>query len=65
MHRDPVCGKKMNPNKAHVKVRYAGADYYLCCPRCQSEFEAAPKRYVDQAGKRAAPGQRRGPSGER
>jgi YHS domain-containing protein len=48
MHRDPVCGRKINPNKAYVKLKYDGEIYYLCCPLCQSEFEKTPKKYVEQ-----------------
>lgn len=32
MDRDPVCGKKMNRNNAHVTIEYKGERYYLCCP---------------------------------
>lgn len=46
MDRDPVCGKRMNRNKAHVTIRYDGKEYLLCCPKCQAEFEQAPEKYV-------------------
>lgn len=45
-YKDPVCGKKINRNKAHVKVRYEEEDYYLCCPLCQATFEKNPKNYI-------------------
>ncbi|VAX27811.1 hypothetical protein MNBD_IGNAVI01-220 [hydrothermal vent metagenome] len=47
-HRDPVCGRKMNPNKSHAKIKYGGEIYYLCCPLCQSEFEKEPDKYIRQ-----------------
>lgn len=46
MNRDPVCGKRVNVNRAHVKVHHEGEDYYLCCPLCQREFERAPEKYT-------------------
>lgn len=45
-HIDPVCGKRMNANKAHIVITYDGEDYYLCCPLCQKEFEQNPQKYV-------------------
>jgi len=48
MHRDPVCGKRMNANKAYARIKYGGEIYYLCCPLCQSQFERDPKIFVDQ-----------------
>ncbi len=49
--RDPVCGKRLNRNKAHIEVEYEGEIFYLCCPLCQREFEKNPEKYV-QADKR-------------
>lgn len=46
MDRDPVCGKKMNRNKAYITIKYNGVNYYLCCPLCQSEFEKNPEKYA-------------------
>lgn len=42
IYRDPVCGKRLNRNKAHIAIDYEGWAYFLCCPRCQREFEANP-----------------------
>ncbi len=47
MDRDPVCGKKMNRNKAHFTIKYNNTNYYLCCPLCQKEFEQDPEKYVN------------------
>ncbi|TET67085.1 MAG: YHS domain-containing protein [Candidatus Aminicenantes bacterium] len=43
---DPVCGKKINRSKAHVRLKYEDEIYYLCCPKCQAEFEKDPKNYL-------------------
>lgn len=45
--RDPVCGKKINPNKAYAKVKYGKETYYLCCPICHAEFEKEPEKFID------------------
>ena len=58
-HHDPVCGKRLNPNRAHVTVTYQGTTYLLCCPRCQSEFENDPARYVRFPGNRRSAGRGR------
>ncbi len=45
-HRDPVCGKRVNRNKAHIVIEYKGGEYLLCCPLCQAEFERNPEKYL-------------------
>ena len=45
-NRDPVCGKRVNRNKAHIVIEYRGRDYLLCCRLCQAEFERDPEKYV-------------------
>jgi YHS domain-containing protein len=45
MIKDPVCGKRINRNKAHIVIEYEKEKYYLCCPICQSEFEKDPRKY--------------------
>jgi YHS domain-containing protein len=42
----PVCGKRINCNKAHVTIEYQGLEYLLCCPVCQAEFERDPEKYL-------------------
>lgn len=49
--RDPVCGKKINPNKAYAKVKHGKETYYLCCKLCQSEFEKDPKKFIKNLNK--------------
>lgn len=46
MHRDPVCKRKINPNKAYISITHNDVDYYLCCPLCQREFERDPGKYI-------------------
>lgn len=46
MFRDPVCGKHINRNKAHIVVEYERIAYFLCCPLCQAEFERLPEKYA-------------------
>ena len=43
---DPVCGKRVNTNKAHIKIEYKHLTFYLCCPLCQSKFENNPEKYM-------------------
>ncbi|MFQ5751596.1 MAG: YHS domain-containing protein [bacterium] len=43
--RDPVCGKRINRNKAHITIEYKDQNYFLCCPLCQAEFEKRPGKY--------------------
>lgn len=44
--KDPVCGRRVNRNKAHILIEYQGEAFPLCCPVCQSEFEKHPEKYV-------------------
>ncbi len=44
--RDPVCGRRMNRNKAYVVRIYKGLEFFLCCPKCQAEFEKDTEKYL-------------------
>jgi YHS domain-containing protein len=44
--KDPVCGRRIRRDRAHARVEHNRVTYYLCCPRCQAEFEASPERYA-------------------
>ena len=46
MLHDPVCGRRIKRNRAYVAFDYQGTTYYLCCPRCQAEFERAPQEFA-------------------
>ncbi len=43
---DPVCGKRIKRQRAHIAVDYNGVTYYLCCPHCQADFERAPEKFA-------------------
>jgi YHS domain-containing protein len=43
---DPVCGRRINRNRAHISVEYKGKEYLLCCRLCQAEFEKDPEKYA-------------------
>jgi YHS domain-containing protein len=45
--RDPVCGKKINKNKAYAKETYGKNEYYLCCSLCQSTFLKEPEKFIN------------------
>ncbi|MFQ6069728.1 MAG: YHS domain-containing protein [Candidatus Aminicenantales bacterium] len=47
IYRDPVCGKKINRQKAQILIKHNGYGYFLCCPLCQSEFESCPDKYAN------------------
>lgn len=46
MLKDPVCGKRISRNHAQIAYDYHGITYYLCCPRCQADFEQAPEKFA-------------------
>ena len=43
---DPVCGKRIRRERAHIAIDYQRVTYYLCCPRCQADFERAPEKFA-------------------
>ena len=55
MLKDPVCGQRIRRDRAYAHIAYERVTYYLCCPRCQAEFEAAPEQYAQpELGERAS-----------
>ena len=58
--KDPVCGMDVDPEQAAGKSEYQGQTYYFCGEGCRAKFEADPERYVDVAGRTAAPLQHAG-----
>ncbi len=42
---DPVCGKRINRNKAHICIEYQEQEYRLCCPVSQATCEKEPNKY--------------------
>ena len=43
---DPVCGKRIKRQRAHIAIDYRGTTYYLCCPHCQADFERTPEKFA-------------------
>lgn len=43
---DPVCGMKVNPDKAAGTASYQGQDYWFCGKSCLAKFEASPEKFV-------------------
>ena len=55
MLHDPVCGQRIRRDRAYAHIEYEHVTYYLCCPRCQAEFEAVPERYArPEAGEKVS-----------
>jgi Cu+-exporting ATPase len=46
--RDPVCGERININKAKGMSLYKDARYYFCCTICKKSFDANPTAYADK-----------------
>jgi YHS domain-containing protein len=63
---DPVCGKRVKRQRAHVAIDYRGMTYYLCCPRCQADFERAPEKFArTELGEKTKPRSVRGKTDRR
>ena len=45
---DPVCGMKVEPEKAYSKVEYEGYVIYFCSRNCEEEFKKNPKKYLSK-----------------
>lgn len=43
---DPVCGMKVDPEKAPAQTQYQGKAYYFCMAGCKTKFEADPPQYL-------------------
>jgi YHS domain-containing protein len=50
MVKDPVCGMVVDPAKTETTADYEGKTYYFCIPGCQTAFEKAPEKFIEQAG---------------
>jgi len=46
MVKDPVCGMRVDPEKAPAKSEYKGKTYYFCAPGCKAAFEKDPEKYL-------------------
>jgi Cu+-exporting ATPase len=43
---DPVCGMKIQPEKAAAETVYQGTTYHFCSTKCHDKFESNPAMYV-------------------
>jgi len=50
MHKDPVCGMMVAPEKGAAKLEHAGKTYYFCSKSCTERFSHDPETFL------AAPG---------
>ncbi len=48
---DPVCGMKVEPEKAYSKVEHEGYVIYFCSRNCEEEFKKDPKKYLSKMEK--------------
>jgi len=51
MQTDPVCGMKVDDQKAAAKSQYQGSTYYFCSDECRRKFEQQPEQYAGKARK--------------
>ena len=43
---DPVCGMKVDPQRAAATSEHAAKLYYFCSPSCKKQFDKDASRYV-------------------
>ena len=43
---DPVCGMRVDPEKAVGSSRHEGQTYYFCSRSCETKFDADPAKYL-------------------
>lgn len=48
MEIDPICGMKIDPEKAVGESEYEGTTYYFCSTNCKTKFDANPGQYVNE-----------------
>ncbi|HYL73971.1 MAG TPA: YHS domain-containing protein [Bryobacteraceae bacterium] len=46
MPHDPVCGAKVNENKAPAASIYQGERYVSCGQECKDKFDKNPQQYT-------------------
>lgn len=46
MAKDPICGMKIEENRAAATATYKGTTYYFCSTGCKTTFENKPEKYV-------------------
>jgi len=45
---DPVCGMKVDDQKAVSQSTHQGKSYYFCCVGCKGKFDANPQQYASK-----------------
>src|SRR5579864_5725431 len=45
---DPVCGMKVDPQKARATAEYRGKKFYFCCQGCADRFTAEPEKFLNK-----------------
>jgi len=48
MATDIVCGAEIEELIAEHKYDYQGKIYFFCSPRCKTEFDTNPERYIGE-----------------
>src|SRR4051794_6256077 len=43
---DPVCGMKVDPQRAAAQSEFEGKHYFFCCGGCKGKFDADAKSYL-------------------
>ena len=57
MQTDPVCGMRVDDQKATAKSQFQGSNYYFCSDDCKRKFDQQPQQYAAKAGKAGGGGQ--------
>jgi len=65
MQTDPVCGMKVDDQKATAKSQHQGTNYYFCSEECKRKFDQQPQRYAGKTGKAHGGTQAKGSGGSR
>lgn len=47
-HTDPICGMKVEEEKAAGQSEYQGQTYYFCGQGCKSKFDQNPQQYANK-----------------
>jgi Cu2+-exporting ATPase len=48
---DPVCGMKIEPEKAYSKLSYEGQVFFFCSKDCEEKFKRDPQKYLSKIKK--------------
>jgi P-type Cu+ transporter len=52
---DPVCGMKVDPEKAAYRHTHGSRAYFFCCAGCRGKFIADPEKYLHKTPTKTAP----------